>query len=111
MDPLEPVRQRLASPTRQGFLATLAHLLTTTARNAYPEAGATPQQTTTELRCHNEPLHTILGQLAADLARTPSYPDDIVLAILLETADQPRCRAALRWALQTASNQTTKPDD
>jgi hypothetical protein len=109
MDPLESARQHLASPTRQAFLATLAHLLTLTARTAYPEAGATPQQTTTGLRCHNELLHTILGQLAADLDQTPSYPDGVFLAILIQTADQYRCGAALHWALQTASNQTTKP--
>jgi hypothetical protein len=43
MDSLEPARQHLASPTRRAFLAALAHLLTIIARNAYPEAGATPQ--------------------------------------------------------------------
>jgi hypothetical protein len=109
MDSLEPARQHLASPTRRAFLAALAHLLTIIARNAYPEAGATPQQTTTGLRCHNELLHTILGQLAADLDHTPSYPDDIFLAILVETADHYRCATALQWALQTASKHTSKP--
>ena len=110
MDSLEPVRQHLASTTRQAFLAGLAHLLTITARNAYPEAGATPQQTTIGLRCHNELLHTILGQLAADLDHTPSYPDDVFLATLIEIADQEGCATAFQWALQTASNQTKTGD-
>ena len=108
MDSLEPARQHLASPTRRALLA-LAHLLTITARNAYPEAGATPQQTAIGLRCHNELLHTTLGQLAADLDHTPSYPDDIFLAILVETADHYGCATALQWALQTASKHTSKP--
>jgi hypothetical protein len=87
MDILEPARQQLASTTRRPFLAALAHLLTITARNAYPQAGATPAQTTTGLRCHNELLHTVLGRLVADLGHTPGYPDDIFLGILKKFAD------------------------
>jgi hypothetical protein len=113
MDIVEPVRQQLASPTRRRplFLAALAHLLTVTARNAYPQAGATPAQTTTGLRCHNELLHTVLGRLVADLGHTPGYPDAVFLSILVEKADRNGCGGELRWALQQAINQTADPGD
>jgi hypothetical protein len=112
MDILEPARQQLASPTRRTrFLAALAHLLTTTARNAYPQAGATPAQTTTGLRCHNELLHTVLGRLVADLGHTPGYPDHVFLSILVEKADQNGCGDELHWALQQAIRQTADPGD
>ena len=112
MDILEPARQQLASTTRRPlFLAALAHLLTITARDAYPRAGATPEQTTTGLRCHNELLHTVLGRLVADLGHTPGYPDDVFLSILVEKADRNGCGGELRWALQQAISQTADPGD
>jgi hypothetical protein len=112
MDILEPAGQRLASTTRRPlFLAALAHLLTVTARNAYPQAGATPVQTTIGLRCHNELLHTVLGRLVADLGHTPGYPDDVFLSILVEKADRNGCGDELHWALQQAIRQTADPGD
>jgi hypothetical protein len=112
MDILEPARQQLASTTRRPlFLAALAHLLTITARDAYPQAGATPVQTTTGLRCHSELLHTVLGRLVADLGHTTGYPDDIFLSILVEKADRDGCGSELHWALQQAINQTADPGD
>lgn len=112
MDILEPARQQLASTTRRTrFLAALAYLLTITARNAYPQAAATPVQTTTGLGCHNELLHTVLGRLVADLAHTPGYPDDVFPSILVEKADQNGCGDELHRALQQAIHQTADPGD
>jgi hypothetical protein len=109
IDILEPARQQLASAARRAFLAALAHLLTITARNAYPQAGATLAQTTTGLRCHNELLHTVLGRLCADLGLTPGYPDGVFLSILVEKADRNGCGGELHWALQQAIHQPPIP--
>lgn len=77
------------------FLLELAHAMTIIARDSYEVdgEGLTDQQ---RLRRINEIQHRITGHLLA-LARpdTPRYPDDVLIRIIFDQADDPGLRRQL----------------
>jgi hypothetical protein len=88
-------------PTRQTqLLAQLALEWTVYARGAYP-GQVDEREAARKLPVFNEVEHTITGQLAhlvvGDLAR---YPDDVLIDILFEKAQQGGCAGELARAFE-----------
>jgi hypothetical protein len=97
----------LASERRAAFLAALAHELTVSARGSYVQVGNAPEAASSGLRCHNELLHGVAGQLWASLAHSTGYPDDVFIDDLISKAEVfGGCGGGLRWALEQALRTT-----
>jgi hypothetical protein len=84
------------------FLLNLAHALTVRARGGYA-AGGTGVSDVTRLQAINELQHKVIGHLVylADADRS-GYPDDVLIRILEEIAEEGNVETDLRVAAEQA---------
>jgi hypothetical protein len=93
---------KLPPPRKAKFLLNLAHALTVRARGAYSAGGAGAHDGA-RLRAVNELQHKVIGHLVylADADRS-GYPDDVLLRMLDEIAEEANAQADLRVAAEQA---------
>jgi hypothetical protein len=75
-------------------------------RAAYPHDEVTIEQAAAALQGHNELLHTVVGQQLADLAHAPSYPDQVLVRVLIDKPTLHGCTGELAWAIHNAGRLT-----
>lgn len=96
--------------TRMLFLADLVRALGVSARGHYPEAGNAIDAAVQHLRLMNELVLVVGTQLSADLDGVGGYPDEALVSVLAEKAED--CLPDLAWAvstvMQTVRRQSTK---
>lgn len=97
----EDVQKRLDTSPRS-FLASLAWHLAIGARGGYVAAGNEPPDAANLLQGHNEVLVVILEQLRSLDLEKPAYPNDVLLPVLIETAQHGDCSGNLGWAINQA---------
>jgi hypothetical protein len=94
----------LSESEQTRFLAAFAHALTIVARDGY-EIGADGVSHPNLLRQLNEIQHRVLGGILARLnAHSERYPDDVLLAIMSESAFH-ALTTRLHWAFSRAWQQ------
>jgi hypothetical protein len=104
----------LSESEQTRFLAAFAHALTIVAREGY-ETGTDGVSQPNLLRQLNEIQHRVLGGIITRLnAHSERYPDDVLLAIMGESAF-PALTIRLHWAVNRAWQQCffephTQPD-
>jgi hypothetical protein len=100
---------KLPPPKRAKFLLNLAHALTVRARGGYV-AGGPGVSDASRLRGMNELLHKVIEHLvyAADADRS-SYPDDVLLQILQEVAQEAGAEDDLLTAAEQAMRHVLAP--
>lgn len=96
--------QRLPVGGQLRVLAGFGHDLTIAARDTY-DVQAPGVRAPERLRAINELQHQILGHIVALMnAEASRYPDDVLLAIVLEDDDDEGWRAQVRQAFTHALN-------
>ncbi len=91
----------LDAPAKPRFLAVLAYNLTEYARAAYPSQGVDPRATA-KLQTFNELQHSVTAALMNYLTGGETVPEDVLIDILFEKADQAGCRSDLAEAAERA---------
>ena len=100
---------KLPPPKKAKFLLNLAHALTVRARGAYV-IGSPGVSDPQRLRGVNELLHKVVGHLVylADADRS-GYPDDVLLQILHEVAEEGGAEDDLLAAAEQAMRRVLGP--
>jgi hypothetical protein len=86
------------------FLVVLGHELTITARDAY-EVGTENIVNQPKIRRINEIQHRIFLQIFSLVKRNEkSYPDDVLMRMILEHAEDKEFEADVAWAFKRAAD-------
>jgi hypothetical protein len=91
---------RFSAAEKQHFLTAFIENMTIAVRDAYqldPEAQAT------KLKAWNELLHRIVGNLREALRNsTNCFPDEVLFAMIRDTASDEPFRSQIEWAVRDA---------
>ena len=94
--------QSLSAPAKSRFFLRLAHELTVRARGAY-DAGSAGVANPGALRAFNELQHKVVGHLLhLTEAGRHAYPDDVLVRILSDIAEEAGIENDLRIASEQA---------
>jgi hypothetical protein len=99
---------RFSAAEKQHFLTAFIENMTIEVRDAYQ---LDPEPQAAKLKAWNELLHRVVGNLREALRNSSNcFPDDVLFAMIRDTAPDEPFRSQIEWAIQNAYEYVEKLD-